>query len=337
MSDLYLIRDIDLNNLQKLIASGEECSYRTLCKKLNLKFYSNRSSAQIKQLNELLLICDYEKHKSKYKIIRMRTEDEIMLYKERSVFTSLIEYCISEKILEIANKKNSNMQNDTLFLSTKTLILWCGIVNNNYNYIRTKHSRIEKVAMLSSQYGFDIKELYQFLNISYDQIFKPLVRNALKTMNNKRSVLVQKGFTVFNITDEGYYVYKNVLMTDTIGMEIENIVNEVRAEFNIDNDKSWFMIERNIKNKIYQKSNKLCYERLGYNGFYNCHAITINNYTSKYDLDLLRHDLNKQIQDKLMVVNSLENIRNAQKKKFIATMIDIDTTANFRYNIEKHH
>lgn len=323
--------------LEELTQTDKHYGYREFCRLLNLKIMGSGSSSQLRQLNELSMICEYEKVNSKYHFIRMRSDDEIVLYKERSVFTPLIEYCLSEKFLQLKQSNDVNFQDGILFFSMSTLLSWCGIVHDNYQFMRRGNNKFEKKTAICLKHGFNIKELSQFLTVSYDNILKPMIRTALKSMDNKSSIVIHKGFKIYSLAEDGYRTYKNVLATSEIGRQLEEIIADVYTEFEVKQIQELFFTSPERRNKIYARCNELCKERLDYDGFYNCYAIVINDARIQFNIESLRKELNQRVQNKILNSKFLDEMRSGSKEEFVATMIALDTKANFESDLEEYY
>lgn len=317
--------------LAELIESGKYYGYKEFCTNLGIKPLKSGSDSQIRQLNELDMICEYEKFKTKYKFIRLRNENEIILHKERSIFTPLIEFCLSEKFLEAKNEDKQNYKDGLLYFSISQLLLWCGMVHENYNFIRNNHEK----EVICAKHEFEIEELLKFLNISYDNVLKPIIRNALKTMDNKKSIVIHKAFKVFTISDNGFKVFKNVLSTSDIGKQLENIVADVYTEFGIKKVQELFYTSYDYRKKIYDRCDEVCKQKLGYDGFYDCYAIIINENRLKHNLIDLQKELNIRTQKRLLTTKQLESIPKNSKERFIGSMIDLESKEDFKRDLEE--
>lgn len=331
------LEGLDWDALQKLVKTDKLYGYREFCRILNLKILGSGSSSQLKQLNELSMICEYEKVNSKYRFLRMRSSDEITLYKERSVFTPLIEYCLSEKFLNMKKNNDLHIQNGILFFSMSNLLLWCGMVHENYQFMRQGDNKFDKKLAICIKHGFNLSELSKFLTVSYDNILKPIVRNALKSMDNKKSITIQKGFKVYRYVDNGRKVIKNVLATSSLGQQLEHIIADVYTEFRITNTQELFFMSNEQRQQLYDRCNFLCSSELGYDGFYDCYAIIINEYRTRYNISVLKKELNKRTQRRILDSKFLDDIHTKSRKDFVATMIALDSNVNFRNDLEEYY
>lgn len=331
------LEGMDWDALERLTQTDNLYGYREFCRLVGLKIQSSGSNMQIRQLNELSMVCEYEKVNSKYRFVRMRTADEIMLYKERSIFTPLIEYCLSEKFLQLRQQDDPNFQDGVLFFSIGSLMSWCGIVHENYQFMRQGHDRFERKIAICLKHGFDLGELSRFLSVSYEHILKPMIRSALKSMDNKKSIVIHKGFKVFDECDSGRRIYKNLLATSPDGQRLERIVAQAYTEFGIKKVQELFFASQELRQEIYHRCNSLCKQELGHDGFYDCYAIVVNDYRTRFNMGALRHELNERVQRRMLESHHLRDIRPSSKEKFVTTMVSLTTHADFESDLEEYH
>lgn len=324
---------LDLDKLKYLTKTDKVYGYRELCRILHLPIKHSGSNAQIKQLGALSNICEYEKVNSKYKFIRMRTDEEIELFQERATFTPLIECCLTDKFITLTEQHSHYYQDGILYLSMSTMLGWTGAVHENYMFM--KNRKFETRLALSRIHQFDLTELNTFLTVSYDQVLKPMIRNALRTMDNKKSVTIYKSFKLYKKDKTGYITYSYTTNSTPLGQELEKIVADVYTEFDVKNIQAMFFLKKELASQLYDRCNEVCKERLGYDGFYDCYGILVHTERSKQNLTEIKHEINRRTQDKLMSIKYLDNIKTGSKKEFIDTMIDIDTTTNFKNDYEE--
>lgn len=332
------LKDLDMEKLRYLTTTDHFYGYREFCREISIPIKSSGSNAQIKQLGELSNICEYEKVQSKYHFIRMRTEDEIKLYKDRTKFTPLIEYCLGQKFLDLIHSNTQYHDKNMLFLSMGSMLIWCGMVHDNFMYLQNSngYQMYERRRVISKKHAWNLQDLNYFLNSSYNQVLKPIIRTALKTMDNKKSIVIHRGYKLLENTN-GFIKYTNILNTSPQGREIERIVANVYTEFKIKNVQSTFFLPREIQNQINDRCNEICQKELGYDGFFNCYALFINEERLTYNLKEVKDALNQNTQNRLMTAKQLDKLTNATKKEFIDTMIDVNTTENFRQDFEDYY
>lgn len=328
------LESLDLDKLRYLTKTDKVYGYRELCRILHLPIKHSGSNAQIKQLGALSSVCEYEKVNSKYRFLHMRTDEEIALFQERATFTPLIECCLTDKFLTLAEQQNQYYQDGILFLSMSNMLSWTGAVHENYMYMKNKS--LEGRVALSKIHQFNLNELNTFMIISYDQVLKPMIRNALRTMDNKKSVTIYKSYKLYKENDTGFVEYTYTTNSDPLGQRLEQIIADVYTEFNIKNVQSTFFLKKEIMSQVYKRCDELCKERLGYNGFYDCYGILVHTERSQHNLKEIKQEINNRTQDKIMTTKYLDRLTTQSKKDFIDTMIDINTTTNFKDDYEEY-
>lgn len=330
------IESLNINGLYNLINSDKLYGYREFCRILEIPILSSGSASQDKQLKELSMICEYEKENRKYHFIRMRTEDEIMLYNERAIYSPLIEYIISEKFC--SEQCSDKMVDGILFLSMPQLLVWTGMVNENFNEIRTGDQAYEtRMAVHFINRGkFNTGDLKMFVNVSYKDILKPIMRDALKSLDNKKSITIQKGFKLFVKNIDGHILYKPVTATSSIGKEILHICAEVFTELGIKNTRELYTNKRNLSRSYYERCNEICSERLGYDGFYDCYAIIVDKSRTRYNMNVLQNELNKRIRDRIRNAKQLNSLSVKSKENMIDAVIALNTQYDFKDDRKKY-
>lgn len=326
------LQGIKYENLTYLIQSDKLYGYREFCRILNIPICPSGSNSQIRQLNELSMICEYEKINHKYNFISLSTEDEIKLYNHRSVYITLIELCLLEKFLEFQEKEtDNNFQHGILFFSLSTLMQWCGIVHDNFTI--AKHSNIYSKRIICLKHEYNLDEFNHFLTISYNKLLKPLLRSALKTLDNRGSIVIHKGFKLFSVGSNGYITYRNILSSGSIGQQLEQIIAQVYTEFHIGKVQELFFMEQQVKNRFYHRCNEICQQTLGYSGFYDCYAISMNWNRMRHNIQVLQQELNKRIQTKFQTSTLLQDLNPQAKQQFILSMIDLDSLDDYKEDL----
>lgn len=325
------LEGIDIDALLELIESPKTYGYREFCRLLNIAICPSGSNSQIKQLNELSMICEYEKIRRKYNFISLRTADEITLYNQKALYIPLIELCLAEKFIKLKDKQDNNFQNGILYFSLSTLIRWCGIANENFQVAH--HGTYESKKIICLKHDFSWGEFNKFISVSYNKLLKPLLRSALRSLDNSGSIVIHKAFRLFNISANGYITYKNLLSSSWLGQQLEHIVAQVYTEFNIKQIQELFFMSATVKNQFYERCNTLCQNQLGYTGFYDCYAITVNWNRLRFNIAAIQEELNQRIQHKFQNTNLLKEITPESREKFILSMIDLDSPDDYNEDL----
>lgn len=289
--NLEHLNNLNVDALEKLICNQTEISYAKFCPLLNLSPLTGASKrSQLKSLNE---ICEYEKNGTKFKFLRMRDADEIVIGGKNIKYTKLIENILANYLLE--------QQQDIVFFSPIELFSFLGIINFNYSFIKDKNDKWYKNNTIREFYreDFSLREMNYFLKIAYTAILKPIIRNAIKSMDGKRLIRVQSAYNGYVIDKDNNKKYYKILQTQEDGKILSSITARVLREFNYDGIQFVYFMGKKEVDKFYKRCNELCKENTMYDGYYDCYAIILNReglgYYQKKDINALRYELNKRI------------------------------------------
>ena len=330
------ISTLNAENLLFLIDSNKLYGYREFCRILQIPVLSSGSNGQTKQLKELSMICEYEKENRKYRFIRLRDQDEIMLFNERAIYSPLIEYIISEKFCSDVCDEYKN--DGILFISMSQLLVFTGMVNQNFNQVRTGFDAHEtRIAVHFANKGkFDIGDLKMFVNVSYRDILKPIMRDALKSMDNKRSITIQKGFKLYTLSDSNRAAYYPVLATSQLGQQLLRICADAMTQLNINKVQELYTSKKYLAQDYFNLCNEMCFNQLGYNGFYDCYAIIVDKVRTRHNMDILQYELNQRIQDRLRNAKQFGNLSINSRDNLLDAVIDLNTNYDFKLDLQKY-
>lgn len=290
-----MIETIDKEKLQMIADNKALLSYRELTNFLELPYLSGNSKD--KQLNELSRVCKLEKIKTKYTVTEVY--DSFLLAKDgKSVTLPNIEYILLAQL-------SKNDINGTLFVSNKELLKLCYMINNNYYAILNDKNR--NSALIGNKYGFD-DSFIEYVDKAYD-ILKPSLINALKSMTNKKEIVITTGYKAFK--KNGTFVCASV--TDELGEELFKIQGEAMNQLGVVKYSDFWGRYINKKQEYFELCNKIVKEKSendqkwidnGWNfeKFYQCYAITTNIDKMKFDLKNVtevKEELNLITKDKL--------------------------------------
>lgn len=334
VKDKCHIENLDIDKLQKLIDSKRDYRYSEFCPMIGLQRLQGDS--KIKQLAELGAICEYEKNKTRFKFIRLRTEDEIILYNERSKYTPLMECMLMELLLEKIDK--GECEKGIFYMTTPQVLRTMRMVNDNFILLHSSPIKwAYKTAAIQSHTGFNMRDINIFMSITYRNILKPIVRDSFKSIDNKRGIMIQRGYKVFNVVN-GVRVYNNILATSKLGQELTAITGKALEEAGIESiDKLFYKPMRQIKD-FYAICDALCQQRLGYDGFYDCYALSISEERLKrvyhWNLESVQREMNKRVIDRVDNAKQLDKLTTISKKTLIGAVIDIESQYDFQYDYE---
>jgi hypothetical protein len=321
----------------RLINSNRLYGYREFCRVLEIPIASSGSNSQLKQLNMINMLCEYEKEGSKFKFIRVRNEQDIEVFQEQLAYTQLFKYSLMRAFSQEDFQKN--IQDGMLFITMPKLMEMCGMVNRNFGIFRnaSEHKKWVISMVHKNEFGKGIdsyNNLKHFVDVAYD-VIKPIIRNALKSMDNEHSITIHKGYVLYKELDNGVSLKKRVIKGVGEGEEVFKICGDVLSELNIEKMNDLYFGNPEKIQQFYGRCNELCKERLGYDGFYDCYAINTNPKRIEYLLNVnYAQALNDKVKEKLDEHRLLEEIGNKFKKNLISATTDINTTYDFNQDYE---
>lgn len=321
------LKGLNTDNLTSLVESGESLSYKELCKRLNIEYISMGGSKS-SQLNQLDSIVEYQKQGNRYSMLRFREPEERLLYDRRSEYIPYIELILSELLKE--NTLNEDSER-VVFLSTMELLYYCNMVNENYKVIKSE-SAFNKAAIASIN-NFNVAELNVFVDVTYNNILKPIITTALKNMDNKKSIVLNKGYKAYYKTG-AWSDYENILSTSTKGRILASIEADTFTELGIKDTRDLFLKGGTVVRQYHALCNEKCKDMLGYDGFFNCYALVINKNRINYNVRRLQGELNDKIKQRVLTSKSLDMLSNTSRKVYTDAMIDIDTDYDFKSDLD---
>ena len=330
------IENIDMEKLQKLIDSGRTYRYVEFCPMIGLE--KLQGDSKIKQLAELGAICEYEKESTKFKFIRLRSDDEIVLYNERSKYTPLIENLLLEFLLK--KIEYGECENGIYYTTTPQSLFYLGMVNENFLLLHssTHKWQYKKAAVKYHRGDFDMKDINAFMSITYRHILKPIVRDSFKSIDNKRGIVIQRAYKAF-IQGEEARTYKNILLTSREGQVLTGIVGKALEQIGIEGLDKLYTKPLDTINEFYSICDIMCKQELGYDGFYDCYALSINEERMKkirnWNYAAMQQELNKRTIERVENAKQLEKLASKSKTNLVEAVIDIETAYNFQDDYDK--
>ena len=338
IKDKKHLNNLNIEKLKELIDSGKEYSYAKFCPMIGLeKLIGNSKESQLKALE---IICEYEKVGTKYKFLRLRKEDEIVLYDDKAKYLPFIGTFMYQLFME--KEKAGECTDGLYYITTPQVLKEIGMVNRNYTYLHNYKNKWEyrNIAYQNHKEDFSKHEINAFMDITYRQILRPIIRDSFKLIDNQYGVAVQRAYKCYCIVGESR-IYSNHLVTSKIGQQITWIARDALEEIGVDSMDKLYVMKASIIRKYYDLCNKLCKERLNFDGFCQCYAISAkpNSVGAIYNWnkEVIRRELNKRIIERIKTAKSLGGLRDNSKNNLIDAVISLDTNYDFEaeYNIDK--
>lgn len=332
IKDKCRIENIDLDKLQKLIDSKHTYRYVEFCSLLGLEKLQGNS--KIKQLSELNAICEYEKEGTKFRFIRIRSQNEIVLYDARSKYIPFIECILIDMLLDKIEK--GECHNGIYYITTPQSLLRLGMVNENFLLFHSNEQKWEYRRAVAKYHheDFTVKEINDFMSTTYRHILKPIVRDSYKSLDNKRGLMIQRGYKLFLQGEDKSRTYRNVLSSSREGQVLTNISGKVLEQLGISSMDKLYTHSADIINQFYATCDELCKQELGYDGFYDCYALSINQERLEkiynWNLCSAQQVLNNKMVERIGEAKQLNRLTGQSRKNLINAVINLETDYDFQ-------
>ena len=325
------IEKLDKEKLQELIDSGCEYSYAKFCPILGLDRFTG--NVKEKQLKELEAICEIEKNGTKYRFVRMRDEDEIILFNERAKYLPFIGNLLSEIILE--KIKDGECENGIYYLTTPQSLEILGMVNKNFLLFHNNNRKWEYKTEAAKNHvdDFSMKDINTFMSITYSHILKPIIRDSFRSIDNQYGIVIQRAYKCF-IKDDDITIVQNFLATSKTGQKITAIAGKALEMIGIGSMDKLFLQKQSVIKEYYSICNIMCKEQLGYDMFCQCYAISINEerLTKIYNWSrwAMKKELNRRAVERIESAKQLKHMTINSRDNLINAVIDLNTKYNFK-------
>ena len=190
--------------------------YKDICSKFNLPVYKGGKQKQL-QLEDLKRYCNYIKEGTNFTIIETYSTP---LPKEDKRLLTLpyIEYIIKSVL--------SESNNNELYVSAKELLRLCYIINNNYASIL--NNKTFNSLYITNKYHLD--ETFLIYTDRLYELLKPTILSALKSMENKKEIILNTGYKL----RKDNLIVNAVSQNSELGQEIFKIQGEGMIELGED-------------------------------------------------------------------------------------------------------
>lgn len=339
------INNLDYNELEKIYSNEELLNYKELCKRLNIKECAGNSKT--KQLKELMGVCKFERIGQKYKIIEISDKETIDLFNNRSIYIPYIQIILSHLFEQCCIKNNKN----EMYFSTRELMFKIGMINENFKAITGKDMYFN-CSLVAKENGFNQDNLYKFAYKGYNSVLKPIIKSALKSMKNSKSIEIIDGYKLYKkvkISDKQTVIsYKYTNVNEDLGKEIFMIEGNTMSAMNISGSNELYGRKAYLKDEYYNNCNKIIKEKSkndelfkenkwDYDGFYRAYLIIVNNKRLTNNIKDLRDEFNQIIQDKMYRTKTLKFLTGEELDIFVKATIDTleENEYNFKNDIRK--
>lgn len=331
IKDKSPLENLDKEKLQELIDSGREYSYAKFCPIIGLQRLTSNSKE--KQLKELESICEIEKNGTKYRFVRMRDEDEIVLFNERTKYLPFIGNLLSEIILE--KIEMGECENGIYYLTTPQSLEVLGMVNQNFLLFHNNNRKWEykTEAVKNHRDDFSMRDINTFMSITYSHILKPIIRDSFRSIDNQYGIVIQRAYKCF-IKDGDTTIVQNFLATSKTGQKITAIAGKALETIGIGSMDKLFLQKQSVIKEYYSICNIMCKEQLGYDRFCQCYAISINeerlNKIYNWSRWAMKKELNRRAVGRIKSAKQLKDMATNSRDNLINAVIELNTRYDFR-------
>lgn len=327
------IEGLNYDELKKIFDNQEMLNYKQLCERLNIPILNGTSKT--KQMRELLSVCKYEKIGRKYKVKELCDKEVLDLFNNRAIYLPYIQILLSQEF-EKYNK-------DELYFSMRELMKNIGMFNDNFKDISGKDCYY-KCSLIAQKYHLNTENLYKFVSKGYNSVLKPIIKSALNSMKNSKSIdlitgykayKIHKGQDYFNIV----YIYTNI--DESLGKEIFSIEGNTMSEMGINGSSELYgrkiymqdEYHSTCNNKLKERKDTELYKKNNwdFDGFYRCYLIVINKKRLTHNVEQIRKDFNLLIQNKMITTKTLKFLKGEELEEFVKMMIDIIQKSDYNF------
>lgn len=289
--------DLSYDLISSNIKLGEIISYKELCVRLNIPYYSsgNQKKSQIKELKRYF---DYETINRKWLITEIYSsplDKEARAVPSNSIYVKYVE-CILLRHL-------ASQPKNEIYITDNKLWLLLGMINSKYNFYKDKYEDLETENELMT--FFEVNNFYQR---SHSYLSK-IINNSLNSLERRVLIHYSKVYMIGRYVDDGKGVQHFEINEATVD-EVEKILETKRnmlKEFGLETETQLMFKNIKFKREFYDTLDNAYEEIYGWTKVYKAYHII---YNSKNTLEALTQD---QIQlSKLAINEKVINKINSQ-------------------------
>lgn len=321
------IDNLNYDVLKEIYENKEMLNYKQLCEKLGINVLAGSSKS--KQLKELSGIMKYERQGQKYLITELCDKEIIDMFNKRSVYIPYIQLILTD-IFE-------NLKKDELYFTYKDMLLGFGMINNNYKLLAGSDSSYHNCQIVANENGFSPKHLYDYIDLSYNRILKPIVDSALISMKKSKAIDYCTAYGLYKKIKVGDTTVNQNIFTninEPLGKELFKIEGECMSELGIKGLNELYGKKSFLKREYYKRCNeKLLPHGIEFDGFYKSIYIIVNKKRLANNIPSLKTDLNSLIQKRIKGAfpTTFKELTGHEMNEFIRATIEINGTNEYNF------
>lgn len=282
--------DLSYDKISKQIEPGELITYKEVCDRLNIPYYSsgNQKKAQIKELKRYI---EFEPVNRKWLILDIYTsplDKEVRTVPKNSIYVKYVE-CV---LLSHLSKQPGN----ETYITKNNLWLLLGMINNNYNFYKDKYDDLKESNELMT--FFEVNNFYQRSN-SY---LSKIVDSSLSSLKRRYLIEWNKPYMISITSEDGNYQYHEASVNET--EKILELKRNTLLEFGFEDERQ--LIFSNVKKKknYYDTLEQRFKDIYGWDKVYQAYHIIYNRKNViaalSYDqIELQKLAINEKVIDKI--------------------------------------
>ena len=304
------MQDNTIENIRKnkdKLKVDELYSYKQLTEILDIEYLnSNSKKAQLKEINTVI---ELEKVKTKYKIIKIREQEQPIIknntHNKKATYSDDI--LLTTLYFLLSNTHNSDKNNIVIYINKNELANNIGL-KHQHNSLVAKYQPdnfCEQIQVDTTTFHYTYPRLLASINSALNLMLKKLKREGLATIFDKMKITTIKDGITRMATNEEY-------------AKIEDIKREVLTEMNIKNEALLYNKYLNCIQEFYNKVEQKTFKELGIKNSYKILEIHLNR---KNIDDYLRAFQNTNLEELLLIGNEkftnkqIINCKNDKERK----------------------
>jgi len=284
------LENLTYKNISDKIELGELITYKEVCDRLNLPYYTggDQKKAQIKEIKRHI---EFEPVNRKWLILDIYTsplDKEVRAVPSNSIYVKYVE-CV---LLNHLGKQPGN----EAYITKNNLWLLLGMINNEYNFYKDKYDDLHETNELMT--FFEVNNFYQRSN-SY---LSKIVDSSLSSLKRRYLIEWNKPYMISMSVGEGNHQYHEASVDET--EKILELKRNTLLEFGFIDERQLFFTDIKRKQEYYSTLERKFKETYGWDKVYKAYHIIYNR---KNVIDALSHDqvelqklaINERVIDKM--------------------------------------